>query len=52
MQLHVIEQGDLLAAIQAASVHLLIGCFLAGVAGYVLARVLFAVVGRVVDSER
>lgn len=52
MQLHVIEQGDLLAAIQAASVRLLLGCFAAGIAGYVVARVLFYVVGRVVDAER
>jgi len=50
MQLHVIEQGDLLAAIQTASVAILVGCFLAGVLGYALARLLFYIAGWLIQE--
>lgn len=50
MQLHVIEQGDLLAAIQSASVAILLGCFLAGLLGHALARLLFYIAGRIIQD--
>lgn len=51
MQLHVIEQGDLLAAIQHASLVMLVACFAAGVLGFLACRFASYCIDRLLDDR-